>query len=81
MTVTHLGGGNVGAASALSGLSQSLSIKQEQMDAHQQLQQQHREHHVALPPEYTVSLQKKEKNICTHSPPFATLLSITDDRS
>lgn len=55
MTVAHLGGGNVGAASALSGLSQSLSIKQEQMDAHQQLQQQHREHHVALPPEYTVS--------------------------
>ncbi|XP_032289462.1 sex determination protein fruitless isoform X3 [Drosophila virilis] len=51
MTVGHLGGGNVGAASALSGLSQSLSIKQELMDAQQQ-QQQHREHHVALPPEY-----------------------------
>lgn len=55
MTVAHLGGGNVGAASALSGLSQSLSIKQELMDAHQQQQQQHREHHVALPPDYTVS--------------------------
>lgn len=51
MTVGHLGGGNVGAASALSGLSQSLSIKQELMDAQQQ-QQQHREHHVGLPPEY-----------------------------
>lgn len=49
-TSGHLGGGgNVGAASALSGLSQSLSIKQELMDAQQQ---QHREHHVALPPDY-----------------------------
>lgn len=52
MTVGHLGGGNVGASSALSGLSQSLSIKQELMDAQQQQQQQHREHHVGLPPEY-----------------------------
>lgn len=59
MTVAHLGGGNVGAASALSGLSQSLSIKQELMDAHQQQQQQHREHHVALPPDYTVSSQNE----------------------
>lgn len=65
MTVAHLGGGNVGAASALSGLSQSLSIKQELMDAHQQQQQQHREHHVALPPEYTVSKQNMKKYMYT----------------
>ncbi|KRG01010.1 sex determination protein fruitless isoform X5 [Drosophila mojavensis] len=58
MTVGHLGGGNVGAASALSGLSQSLSIKQELMDAQQQ-QQQHREHHVGLPPEYLPSAALK----------------------
>jgi len=59
-TSVHLGGGggNVGAASALSGLGQSLSIKQELMDAQQQ--QQHREHHVALPPDYLpVSLESQ----------------------
>lgn len=73
MTVAHLGGGgNVGAASAISALSQSLSIKQELMDAHQQQQQQHREHHVALPPEYTVSPRY------TPLYPSPTLLSITD---
>lgn len=44
------GGGNVNASSGGMGLNQSLSIKQELMDA--QHQQQQREHHVSLPPEY-----------------------------
>lgn len=43
------GGGNVNASSGGMGLNQSLSIKQELMDAQQQ---QQREHHVSLPPEY-----------------------------
>ncbi|XP_041447606.1 sex determination protein fruitless isoform X3 [Drosophila obscura] len=66
----HLGGGggNVGAASALSGLSQSLSIKQELMDAQQQ--QQHREHHVGLPPDYLPSGALK-----LHAEDMSTLLS------
>ncbi|XP_034489010.1 sex determination protein fruitless isoform X4 [Drosophila innubila] len=70
MTVGHLGGGNVGAASALSGLSQSLSIKQELMDAQQQ-QQQHREHHVALPPEYLPSAA----TLKMHAEDMSTLLT------
>ncbi|KAM7359311.1 sex determination protein fruitless isoform 3-T6 [Cochliomyia hominivorax] len=44
------GGGNVNASSGGMGLNQSLSIKQELIDAQQQ--QQQREHHVSLPPEY-----------------------------
>ncbi|XP_037805651.1 sex determination protein fruitless isoform X2 [Lucilia sericata] len=44
------GGGNVNATSGGMGLNQSLSIKQELIDAQQQ--QQQREHHVSLPPEY-----------------------------
>ncbi|XP_065371744.1 sex determination protein fruitless isoform X2 [Calliphora vicina] len=44
------GGGNVNASSGVMGLNQSLSIKQELIDAQQQ--QQQREHHVSLPPEY-----------------------------
>ncbi|KAH8243366.1 hypothetical protein KR032_006891 [Drosophila birchii] len=67
--LSSLGGGNVGAASALSGLSQSLSIKQELMDAQQQ-QQQHREHHVALPPDYLPSAALK-----LHAEDMSTLLS------
>lgn len=44
------------------GLSQSLSIKQELMDA----QQQQREHHVGLPPELlTVSLKQTKNRIST----------------
>lgn len=50
------GGGNVNASAGVMSLNQSLSIKQELMDA--QLQQQQREHHVSLPPEYLpVSLE------------------------
>lgn len=44
------GGGNVNASSGVMSLNQSLSIKQELIDAQQQ--QQQREHHVSLPPEY-----------------------------
>uniref|UniRef100_A0A6P4FAU8 Sex determination protein fruitless-like n=1 Tax=Drosophila rhopaloa TaxID=1041015 RepID=A0A6P4FAU8_DRORH len=69
-TSVHLGGGggNVGAASALSGLSQSLSIKQELMEAQQQ--QQHREHHVGLPPDYLPSAALK-----LHAEDMSTLLT------
>lgn len=50
------GGGNVNASAGGMGLNQSLSIKQELIDAQQQ---QQREHHVSLPPEYLpVSLWK-----------------------
>lgn len=52
------GGGNVNASSGGMGLNQSLSIKQELMDAQQQ--QQQREHHVSLPPDYLpVSITKE----------------------
>ncbi|XP_017846913.1 sex determination protein fruitless isoform X2 [Drosophila busckii] len=68
MTVGHLGGGNVGAVSTLSSLSQSLSIKQELIDAQQQ---QHREHHVALPPEYLPS----SAALKMHAEDMSTLLS------
>ncbi|XP_030369364.1 sex determination protein fruitless isoform X5 [Scaptodrosophila lebanonensis] len=70
MVASHLvSGGNVGAASALSGLSQSLSIKQELMDAQQQ--QQQREHHVGLPPEYLSSAAALK----LHAEDMSTLLS------
>ncbi|XP_058982678.1 sex determination protein fruitless isoform X4 [Musca domestica] len=60
------GGGNVNASSGGMGLNQSLSIKQELMDAQQQ---QQREHHVSLPPEYLPPGALK------HSEDMASLLS------
>ncbi|KAL9892196.1 sex determination protein fruitless isoform 2-T4 [Glossina fuscipes fuscipes] len=48
LSVSGISGGNVSASAGGMGLNQSLSIKQELIDA----QQQQREHHVSLPPDY-----------------------------
>lgn len=47
-----VGSGSVSAIPSSIGLSHALSIKQELIEAQQQLQQQQRETHVPLPTEY-----------------------------